>query len=130
MLLLLRCCCCQAATSLNLGRQPAQMLPQAVPRASVAAALQLLRRAKRQGLEPDLATYSALLHLCARSGQGRTALALHRVGSCGFFLAVGIQAFDLVSALPDAPPARPPHILLCLSRRPAALVPCGGPLLP
>jgi hypothetical protein len=52
---------------------------QAVPRASLATALQLLRRAKRQGLQPAEPTYRALLRLCALSGRGRTALRLHKV---------------------------------------------------
>ena len=50
-----------------------------MPRASLALALQLLRRAKRQGLQPDAATYTALLGLCARAGRSRTAVRLHKV---------------------------------------------------
>ena len=54
-------------------------LLQALPRASLALALQLLRRAKQQGLHPDAAIYTALLGLCARAGRGRTAARLHKV---------------------------------------------------
>jgi hypothetical protein len=79
-----RCCCrmqCHHSHSSPQERKRTvwSTFLQAVLHGNLAMALQLLRRAKQQGLQPVDSTYRALLRLCALSGRGRTALRLHKV---------------------------------------------------